>query len=69
MMMKEQEQLARLERAQEDYFYVLNVLKGNEDTICLSEKAMMIIRKAINLELILIDSEIRALKKRGVNYE
>ena len=69
MMTKEQEQLARLERAQKDYFYALDKLKNNEDMICLSKKAIRIIRKAINLELILIDSEIRALKKKGVNNE
>ena len=69
MMTKEQEQLARLERAQEDYFYALEKLKNNEDMICLGIKAMKIIRKAINLELLLIDSEIRALKKKGVNNE
>ena len=68
-MTKEQEQLSRLERSQEDYFYVLNVLEDNENIIFLSEKAIRIIRKAINLELILIDSEIRALKKKGVNNE
>lgn len=69
MMTKEQEQLSRLERSQEDYFYVLNVLEDNENIIFLTEKAIRIIRKAINLELILIDSEIRALKKKGVNNE
>ena len=68
-MTKEQEQLARLERSQEDYYYALEKLKSNEDIIPLGIKAMQIIRKAINLELILIDSEIRALKKKGVNNE
>lgn len=68
-MTKEQEQLAKLEREQEDYFYALEKLKNNEDIIPLGIKEMNIIRKAINLELILIDSEIRALKKKGVNNE
>lgn len=68
-MTKEDEQFLRLKREQDDYFYALNMLKNNEDLILLSEKAMRIIRKAINLELILIDSEITALKKKGVNYE
>lgn len=66
-MTKEQEQLARLEREQEDYFYTLEKLKNNEDLICLGIKEMNMIRKAINLELIFIDSEIRALKKKGVD--
>ena len=69
MMTKEQEQLAKLEREQEDYFYALNVLKNNEEMLCLSTKAIQIIRKAINADLTCIDSEIRALKKKGVNDE
>lgn len=68
-MTKEQEQLARLEREQEDYFYTLEKLKRNEDIIPLGIKEMNIIRKAINLELISIDSEIQALKKKGVKNE
>lgn len=68
-MTKEQEQLERLEREQEDYFYTLEKLKRNEDIIPLGIKEMNIIRKAINLELILIDSQIQALKKKGVNNE
>ena len=66
MMTKEQRYLEVLEKEQKDYIHALGWLARQSN---LDQRAKTAIRKAINLELILIDSEIRALKKKGVNNE
>ena len=66
MMTKEQEQLERLEREQEDYIHALGWLARQSD---LDQRAKAAIRKAIDIDMECIDSEIQALKKKGANNE
>jgi len=67
-MTKEQEQLERLEKEQEDYHDVLKLLNPNHgDMIYFGRGAILTLRKAVNADLACIESEIRALKKKGVN--
>lgn len=68
-MTKEQECLSQLEKERQDYYKVLDWLKGNEGAVYLGTEARNIIRKAINADLTCIDSEIRALKKKGLKNE
>ena len=69
-MTKEQEYLSQLEKEQEDYHDVLKLLNPNHgDMIYFGRGAILTLRKAVNADLTCIDSEIRALKKRGVNNE
>ena len=63
-MTKEQEQLERLEKEQKDYIHALEWLARQSD---LDQRAKTAIRKAIYIDMECIDSEIRALKKKGVN--
>lgn len=65
-MTKEQEYLEVLEREQKDYIHALGWLARQSD---LDQRAKTAIRKAVNVDLECIDSEIRALKKKGVNNE
>ena len=66
MMTKEQEYLSQLEKEQKDYIHALGWLARQSD---LDQRAKTAIRKAIDIDMECIDSEIRALKKKGVNYE
>ena len=65
-MTKEQEYLSQLEKEQEDYIHALGWLARQSD---LDQRAKTAIRKAIDIDMECIDSEIRALKKKGVNNE
>lgn len=65
-MTKEQEQLERLEKEQKDYIHALGWLARQSD---LDQRAKTAIRKAVNIDLECIESEIRALKKKGVTNE
>ena len=66
MMTKEQEYLEVLEKEQKDYIHALGWLARQSD---LDQRAKTAIRKAIDIDMECIDSEILALKKKGVNYE
>ena len=63
-MTKEQEYLEVLVREQKDYIHALGWLARQSD---LDQRAKSAIRKAIYIDMECIDSEIRALKKKGVN--
>ena len=65
-MTKEQEYLEVLEKEQIDYIHALEWLARQSD---LDQRAKAAIRKAIYIDMECIDSEIRALKKKGVNNE
>ena len=65
-MTKEQEYLSQLEKEQIDYIHALEWLARQSD---LDQRTKSAIRKAIYIDMECIDSEIRALKKKGVNYE
>jgi hypothetical protein len=70
MMTKEQEYLSQLEKEKADYHDVLKLLNPNHgDMIYFGRGAILTLRKAVNADLACIESEIRALKKKGVNYE
>ena len=65
-MTKEQEQLARLEKEKADYHDVLTLLNPNHgDMIWFGGGAILTLRKAVNADLTCIESEIRALRKKG----
>ena len=69
-MTKEQEYLSQLEKEKTDYHNVLKLLNPNHgDMIYFGRGAILTLRKAVNTDLACIDSEIRALKKKGVNNE
>jgi len=63
-MTKEQEYLEVLEKEQIDYIHALGWLARQSD---LDQRTKSAIRKAIDIDMECIDSEIRALKKKGVN--
>ena len=65
-MTKEQEYLKMLEKEQKDYIHALGWLARQSD---LDQRAKTAIRKAIDIDMECIDSEIQALKKKGVNNE
>jgi hypothetical protein len=65
-MTKEQEYLEVLEKEQIDYIHALGWLARQSD---LDQRAKTAIRKAIDIDMECIESEIRALKKKGVNNE
>ena len=66
-MTKEQEYLSQLEKEKTDYHNVLKLLNPNHgDMIYFGRGAILTLRKAVNADLACIDSEIRALKKKGV---
>ena len=63
-MTKEQEYLEVLEKEQKDYIHALGWLARQSD---LDQRTKSAIRKAIYIDMECIDSEIKALKKKGVN--
>ena len=65
-MTKEQKYLEVLEKERIDYIHALGWLARQSD---LDQRAKTAIRKAIDIDMECIDSEIRALKKKGVNNE
>jgi hypothetical protein len=70
MMTKEQEYLSQLEKEKTDYHNVLKLLNPNHgDMIYFGRGAILTLRKAVNADLACIDSEIRALKKKGGKNE
>lgn len=53
-----------MKKEQQDYIHALGWLARQSD---LDQRAKTAIRKAIDIDMECIDSEIRALKKKGVN--
>ena len=69
-MTKEQEYLSQLEKEKTDYHNVLKLLNPNHgDMIYFGRGAILTLRKAVNADLACIESEIRALKKKGASDE
>lgn len=69
-MTKEQEYLSQLEKEKTDYHNVLKLLNPNHgDMIYFGRGAILTLRKAVNADLACIESEIRALKKKGASNE